>query len=319
MSDTFPALQLQKNPPVYLAAVPGPWLLRHSTPSWRITDPEAGFQRMVDERRARSIAATVLAQERTFPNAIVLATDSTRLTLDNGVVRIPRGTRFLVVDGQHRLYAQKFSDFVATYACAIHVGLEERDMAKLFLEINDTQKRVPSSLRWDLVRLVKPDEDPAAVRAVDLLYELFTEQDSPLFLRVDLTGEKRDLALKQGSLAPEVKRLVGPKGALRDESYDAQAQFLRVFFWAIRERDVDGWESSSGPLYKARVIRALFQLVPELLRRIGKTARAVETADVLRHLKKLKLETLSDDEIRSKHGNAGIAAIKDTIRSQILG
>lgn len=318
MADVFPSLEIQRQPRVFVATIPGRWLLQRTTPSWRIKDPDEGFQRMVDERRARSIANAVLAQKRTFPNAVVLATDSSRLGWNSCELSIPRGVRFLVVDGQHRLYAQKFSDFEATYVCTIHVGLEEREMAQLFLEINDTQKRVPSSLRWDLVRLVKPEDNPAGLRATDLVYELYTEQDSPLFLRVDLTGESRDIALKQGSLAPEVKRLVGPKGPLRSASYDTQSRVLREFFWAVRERDVDGWESSSGPLYKARVIRSLMQLLPEVLRRVGKSLDQLKVGDMLRYFARLNLDTLSDERIRAKHGNAGIAAIKTTIRAQIL-
>ena len=77
MADTFNGFELQRDPGVFVAAIPGDWLLRHSTTSWRIRDPKEGFQRMVDERRARAIAAAVLAQNRTFPNAIVLATNST--------------------------------------------------------------------------------------------------------------------------------------------------------------------------------------------------------------------------------------------------
>src|SRR5690348_6748385 len=71
---------LQENPAIFVAALPGRWLLQHTTPSWRIVDPEKGFQRIVREERAREIAAAVLDQHRTFPNAIILATDLRSLT-----------------------------------------------------------------------------------------------------------------------------------------------------------------------------------------------------------------------------------------------
>ncbi len=63
--------ELQESPKVYLTALPGKWLLKHSTPSWRIEDPEKGFQRVVKEERARKIALAVLSERRIFPNAIV--------------------------------------------------------------------------------------------------------------------------------------------------------------------------------------------------------------------------------------------------------
>ena len=86
-----------------------------------------------------------------FPNAITLATDLKDFkSSDQGIV-LPKKVKFLVVDGQHRLWAQTFSEVDGQYACIIHLRKTEKEMAELFLEINDNQRRVPSSLRWDLV------------------------------------------------------------------------------------------------------------------------------------------------------------------------
>ncbi len=319
MTNLFPGFRLQEEPLIFVASIPGHWLLQRATPSWRIEDPEKGFQRMVDQRRARQIAAAVLAQGRTFPNAIVLATDSRDVTIEAKGLRFPQNGRFLVVDGQHRLWAQKYSDLEASYACLIHLGLDERKMAELFLEINDTQKRVPSSLRWDLVRLVQPEDDPAAIRATDLLYDLTTEADSPLFQRVDLTGEQPEITLKQGSLAPELKKLAGGRTSpLRDVGYEAQLNAFKGFFAAIREMDPDGWETAKGSLYKARVLRALLNLMPEMLRRASKSAEDVRPQDFFNFMSRLDLETLSNEQIRAQQGSAGISAITETIRKQIL-
>jgi DGQHR domain-containing protein len=319
MSDQFPGIQLQSNPTILLTVIPGRWLLDHSTPSWRAEDPIKGFQRMVKEGRAQAIAAAVLDQQRSFPNAIVLATDSTRITCDGCIVTIPNRVVFLVVDGQHRLWSQQYSPFDAPYACTIHVGLTPERMAELFLEINDNQKRVPSSLRWDLVRLVQPEDDQPAVRSADLIYELSTDKDSPLFLRVDLTGENPEISLKQGSLAPEVKRLVVLKDSpLRDAPYEAQYRLLLAYFNAIRDRDPDGWRSTRGPLYKARVIRGLLRNLPALVRAIGKATDLIRARDFQAALRRLDLDSLSDDALRAAHGNAGIAQITQTIASQVI-
>jgi DGQHR domain-containing protein len=317
--DSFRGVQVQKEPLILSAVIPGRWLLLHTTPSWRVHDPQLGFQRMVSEGRARSIAAAVLDQQRSFPNAIVLATDSTRIMSSDCLVKIPRTTMFLVVDGQHRLWAQTFSEFEAAYTCMIHVGLSEQRMAELFLEINDNQKRVPSSLRWDLVRLVQPVADQAAVRAADLIYELSSDADSPLFQRVDRTGENPEISLKQGSLAPEVKRLVSVRdSALKDLAYEVQYQILLAYFSAIRERDSDGWSSAEGPLYKARVIRGLLRVLPDVVRLLDKRPEQLRARDFLSPLRRLDLRTLSDEALRATHGNAGIAQITETIRGQVI-
>src|SRR5436309_383414 len=116
-----PALQLQESPPVYVIVISGQWLLDHTTPSWRLKDRMKGFQRIVKEERARQIARTILDRERAFPNAITLATDIREFKQTDGHILITDKTKFLVVDGQHRLWAQKFSQKDGRYACIIHL------------------------------------------------------------------------------------------------------------------------------------------------------------------------------------------------------
>jgi DGQHR domain-containing protein len=318
MSKKFEGTILQDVPRVYLAAIPGKWLLKNTTPSWRIKDPKKGFQRTVTERRAREIAAAVLDQRRSFPNAIVLATNSDKVLHSDSHITIPEKVRFLVVDGQNRLWAQRFSKYEASYGCVIHVGLSEAEMAAIFVEINDTQKRVPSSLRWDLVRLVRPEGDPGGVRASELVESLNTERESPLLQRIDMTGELAELSIKQGSLAPEVKKLINKKAGIGEEGYDVQLQVLMNLFAAVREKDPDGWRTGKGNLYRARVFRALLQLLPEMVRRSERSRKDISAKDLYKFIDRIALSSLADEQLKSAHGNAGIAAIRETIKSQLF-
>lgn len=311
---------LQEQPRIYVCGIPGRWLLKHSTPSWRIEDPEKGFQRIVKEQRATEIAMAVLDQQRTFPNAIVLATDVDRLAIKGGKLGVPGNIRLLVIDGQHRLWAQKHSRFEAIYACVVHVGLSEPQMAKLFIEINDTQKRVPSSLRWDLVRLVRPEDDPFGIRASELVWELSTEKDSPLFQRVDLTGEQHQIKLKQGSLAPEIKALVSrKKGPLRDAGFDEQYELLANYFAAIRSLDADGWRHGTAPFVKARVIRALLRILDDISQLHGKQTLGYDAQRFRQYLRRIDEASLADEKIRAAQGRAGMKEIYTIIRQQVLG
>ncbi len=311
--------ELQASPKIYVTALPGRWLLNHSTPSWRIKDPKRGFQRIVREERARKIAAAVLAQHRTFPNAIVLATDATAFHRSNGHLSIPSTTRLLVVDGQHRLWAQRFSSFQASYGCVIHMGLTEVGMAQLFLEINDNQKRVPSSLRWDLVRLVRPDDDPYTIGAAELVLELNTDETSPLFQRIDLTGEQPEISLKQGSLAPELKTLLSTqKGRFFKLGYEKQYEILIRYLAAIRALDTAGWKRGTSAFYKARVLRALIRLLPEIIEKMHKPAESISTADYRRLLDRVDRDALAPDAIRAAQGSAGMNAIYMQLKAQVL-
>lgn len=311
--------QLQGNPRILCAMLDGNWLLKHTTPSWRIDDPEEGFQRMVRERRAKEIALAVLDQKRTFPNAIVLATDEDTFDITDGHVGIPETTRFLIVDGQHRLWAQKFSEFEAFYGCLIHTGLSQEEMAKLFLEINDTQKRVPSSLRWDLVRLIQPQDEPHKLAAAEIVYLLATEEESPFFQRIDLTGEQSEIQIKQGSLAPEFESLLRRRSPLGDVTFLLQYQIILEFSVAIKQIDADRWGTASSPYFKARVLRPLFRLLTDILVTIGEPDLSdIGAIDFIPYLSKINEDNLSPETIRSVQGSAGMTAIYRQIKADVL-
>lgn len=314
-----PGIVLQKNPLIYLTTLPGKWLLEHTTPVWRIKDPIKGFQRVVKEERAKDIAIAVLNQQRTFPNAIVLATDSDSFELRDCTICIPSTTCLLVVDGQHRLYSQAFSSYEATFACLIHMRLTEVDMARLFLEINDTQKRVPSSLRWDLVRLVRPEQDKHAITASELVYALATNEESPLYQRIDLTGEQPEISLKQGSLAPDIRLIISNRSfPLRDLDFEDQYEVLTRYFSAIKDLDPDGWRIAKTTFYQARVLRALIRLLPEIIRDQKKKPLELTAEKYLSYLRRMKRRSLSPEKIRAAQGSAGIKAIYSEIKKQVF-
>jgi DGQHR domain-containing protein len=312
------AIEVQSTPPVYLASLPGPWLLEHTTPSWRSKDPKKGFQRIVKEARARQIALTILDPGRPFPNAIVLATDIRSLERPSeGMITLPAKTKLLVVDGQHRLWAQQFSDEVGRYPAVIHLGKTEVEMAKLFLEINDNQRRVPSSLRWDLVRLVR-DGQPNRIMASDIVYELATREDSPFYIALDLTGEDKDISIKQGSLAPEIELLVSrSKRKKWDVDFDEYLNLLINFFTALRSLDPD-WGDSSSTFYKARVLRAMIRVLSDMvISKMGKV-EDLDTETLSKYLGKIDAESLDADTVKAAQGTFGVNQLYEIIKEQIF-
>lgn len=312
-----PALRLQTSPPVYVIVISGEWLLKHTTPSWRSKDPIKGFQRIVNEDRAKQIARTVLDRHRAFPNAITLATDLKDFNWSGSEIVIPDKARFLVVDGQHRLWAQTFSDIDGQYACIIHLNKTEQEMAELFLEINDNQRRVPSSLRWDLVRLVRPAGDEAAVTAAELVFELANRRDSPFYISIDLTGEQKDVSIKQGSLAPEIKTLVGKVKKVLDPTFEAYASLLIRFFSAVRSLNPDGWGDPNSTYYKARVLRALIRVLADIVLN-ARSLDKLTAPFLLLDLQKIDPATLSEERVRAAQGAAGVTDLYQEMKKQVL-
>lgn len=309
---------LQEKPPIYVASISGKWLLNHTTPSWRIKDPKKGFQRVVKEDRVRQIAVSVLEQQRTFPNSIVLATNIKNFKVKGNSLTFDKSSKFLIVDGQHRLWAQHYSKFNAQYSCNIHCNLSEVEMAQLFLEINDNQKRVPSSLRWDLVRLVRPDDDPFSIAAVDLVLAFATNVSSPLYQRIDLTGEQKVISLKQGSIAPEFRYIVSKAGTIKSLSLDEQYDLLEKYIAAVKSLDSKGWLDATSPFYQARILRMLIRLLPEIVKHSQMKAQNMKVSHFKNYLKKIDKVSLSPDNIRAKQGAAGMKEIYDQIKSQIF-
>ena len=320
--DAF-VIVLKREPDVYATALPGRWLLDHSTPSWRSQDPQKGFQRIVKKDRARQIARTVLDTHRTFPNAIVLATNLKRFKVsDQNELRLPAKVKFLVVDGQHRLWAQMYSKVQGTYPCVIHMGRSEQEMAKLFLEINDNQRRVPSSLRWDLYRLVRPD-DQSKVMTVDIVYELATRKDSPFYsvgtdpVTIDLTGENPGLTIRQGSLAPEIRKIVNKHTKKIGGSFEDYLDLFIRFFAAIRSLDPSGWGRPESTFFKARVLRALLRVLSDLIEHEGKLD-SLSTLKLRQQLSRIDVNELTQDRVRKVQGSAGVQDLYQLMLRQVL-
>jgi len=312
-----PGIIVSTDPRVYVTAIPGRWLLSHSTPSWRIDDPQKGFQRVVKEQRAKEIARTVLDVHRTFPNAVTLATTRKDFSFDDISLSLPDASKFLVVDGQHRLWAQKFSKVEGLYPAIIHMGRTEEQMAELFLEINDNQRRVPSSLRWDLVRLVRPT-DEAQVMTADIIFELATRKESPFeSVGIDLTGEQKGgLSIKQGSLAPEILALIKRHRRKLEASFEDYLDLFIRLFVAVRSLDPDGWGNPDSTFYKARVLRALIRLLSDLLDR---RSFAQLTAEAIRRsVAKIDRQSLSNDAVRRMQGSAGVQDLYKQMHDQVF-
>jgi DGQHR domain-containing protein len=307
---------LHQQPAVYMAGLPGPWLLEHSTPSWRIDDPQMGFQRIVKEQRAKEIARTVLDTHRTFPNALTLATTAKNFKAADKLFELPSNAKFLVVDGQHRLWAQKYSKVSGIYPCIIHMDRTEQQMAALFLEINDNQRRVPSSLRWDLVRLVRSDDQGTAM-TVDIVYELATRRESPFYsVGIDLTGERNALTIKQGSLAPEIKALIGRHIKKAGADVEDYLSLLIRFFVAIRSLDPEGWGNSNSTFFKARVLRALLRVLSDMLS--ANPIDSLTTERIREQLARIDRNTLSEAEVRRMQGSAGVRDLYMQMRNQVF-
>ena len=149
----------------------------------RDDDPEMGFQRVLDKKRAQEIADYVDGGFGTVPNAIILsAQQEAQLEIKPGrrALRFQMHPKaFLVLDGQHRIWGYKLATSHLRVPVIIYEKLSRKEETRLFIDINTKQKPVPNELLLDIKHLADLEIDNETV-----LRELFdtfhNEADSVL-------------------------------------------------------------------------------------------------------------------------------------------
>lgn len=129
----------------------------------REEDPIEGFQRELDEKRAKEIASYIDSGLGTIPSSIVLsAQEDADLRYDarrKSISFNPIPTAFLIIDGQHRVYGFMHARKAFRVPVVIYDNLSKRDETRLFIDINSKQKGVPPELLLDIKKLAEYEND----------------------------------------------------------------------------------------------------------------------------------------------------------------
>ena len=143
----------------FTLTLPSDILARTCFVSTRDDDPQQGFQRLLDKRRAQEIADYLDAGLGTIPTSVVLsAQDGTDFqyirktkTIEFTLLR----KTFLVIDGQHRVYGFSLAKTALRVPVVIYGGLSRRDETRLFIDINTKQRPVSNELLLDIKALAE--------------------------------------------------------------------------------------------------------------------------------------------------------------------
>lgn len=155
---TFPALLCSQNKQeFYIAVLPTDILKSVCYVSSRDKNPKEGFQRSLNESRAKDIANYMNNRDGIIPSAIILsAQDSVQFNYNknNNTISFKENLHgFMVLDGQHRLYGLFKSEKNYNIPVVIFNKLNTTDEVNLFIDINTTQKGVPTTLLLDIKNL----------------------------------------------------------------------------------------------------------------------------------------------------------------------
>lgn len=218
----------------YSLTLPSELLAETSFVIARDEDPIKGFQRELDEKRAREIAAYIDSGLGTIPSAIILSAqpdaeleyDSSRKSLSFKPIR----KAFLIIDGQHRVYGFMLAEKAFRVPVIIYTGLSRRDETRLFIDINSKQKGVRAELLLDIKKLADYERNEEAL--LREIFDTFMQEPSSA-----LYGKLSPASKAQGKISRSIfntalKPLVRVFG---EKSQDELYTILNAYFVALLE------------------------------------------------------------------------------------
>jgi len=293
---------VQKNIPMYLAALPVEELDYCSVDSWdpRKTGKWKGYQRGLVQKKIRDLAAYLERPDGILPVAGLLnVRENNRLkfkgpkskTPSNGILTIPDYTRLWVVDMQHRLegiktaYSQGFLERFSV-AVLITEGLNPVKEAGQFYIINTRARR----MGVDLTRRLLIEHDQIKdltdvkeweLKAVQVTIRLnkFVLRNNPWYGRIrepEIQRLEGHIATEK-SFVPSLKWLLSAP-AVRKRSVASLARFLASMWEGLRLNMPEAFEKPKGfVIQKTPGYMAFHRLAPIIYRRTKKKGHNVMT------------------------------------------
>lgn len=222
--------------------------------SRRKDDADKGFQRLLSEKRARDIAKYLDTGKGVIPSALIVsAQPSANLEYDEKSGRLileKIENSLLVLDGQHRLYGMKNAKNVYEIPVVIFSQLTTQEEIRQFIDINTTQKGVPSALILDI-------KGPAGTETKT------EERQRTLFDRLNNSSVIAGLMSQSESKAGKISRTAfngstkaifesGPLSTASDENiYLAVKNYLEAVVTIFRKSEKAEAKITKNVLFKA--------------------------------------------------------------------
>jgi len=198
----------------------------------RDENPNEGFQRELDKKRALEIANYIDSGLGTIPSSIVLSAqedcDFIYDSKNKSISFFKIKKAFLIIDGQHRVYGFKLAKTALRIPVVVYENLSKRDESRLFIDINSKQKGVPTELLLDIKKMAEYESD-----IEHYLRELFdtfsSENDSALYNRLSASKRQKGM-ITRSVFNTAVKPLVKVFGnKMPNEIYEIFNSYLIAF------------------------------------------------------------------------------------------
>ncbi len=253
----------------------------------RVESTDEAFQRQMSKSKVRQLRNfyEMAVSQPPIPGTVLLFTsDNLRFTALSGQESVGHlsepDSKYLIIDGQHRLAALKFylHEHPAEAAsinvpCIIFDGRSEDFAAEMFVIINSTPTRINKSHLVDLYERVSW-ADPDKRFAARLVEDLYTEGDSPLRYRINRLGgrSQKDKWILQAELFNELHRWISAdwrKISRTSNLYRESEHYyeiIRDFLKAAQKVWGDAWGHEAYQITKPVALKGMIRVCADLAR-----------------------------------------------------
>jgi DGQHR domain-containing protein len=254
----------------------------------RIERTDQAFQRQLSRAKVRTLKNfyEMAVSQPPIPGTVLLFT-SEKLRFEptspatDSVGRLQEpASKYLIIDGQHRLAALRFylrerpgAGANINVPCIIFDGKSEDFAAEMFVIINSTPTRINKSHLVDLYERISW-ADPDRRFAARLVDKLYSEGDSPLRYRINRLGgrSQQEKWILQAELFNELHRWVSgdwrkiqrnPNLSRESDRYYAM---VRDFLKAAQKVWGNGWGHPNYMVTKPVTLKAMVRVCADLAR-----------------------------------------------------
>jgi DGQHR domain-containing protein len=259
----------------YTLTIPSNVLAGCSFATTRDEDANAGFQRVLDPKRAQEIADYIDAGG-SIPSSVVLSAQpecNFRSVDRSKTAAFKFGSHaFLIIDGQHRVFGFSRAKTAIRVPVVIYDNLTKEQEARLFIDINTKQKPVPKELLLAIKSLARNETDIEAL--LGQMFDLFHADAKSALLgwtsSTKKAASKIDRVTFNAGLRPHLPLFDG-----KDAPYIYG--IWNAYFQAVMS-GLMGKQVASA-ITKKTTFRAFCDIFPEVVQRVQDRYRSKYVAD----------------------------------------
>ena len=234
----------------------------------REDDPELGFQRRLDEKRADEIAAYIDSDSGSIPTAIVLSAQpeaELERNIPNKTLSFKKNKKaFLILDGQHRVWGFIKAKKNTRVPVVIYEGLSRVQEAQLFIDINMNQKEVPKELLLDVKRLLEVESEEE--KLCNSIFDNFYRRDDSVLKEHINIGETQKGNLSRVIFNRAISNLLNKY--LKNLDDNKKFEVINNYLKSIDNIFMDIDSSLKGYIAKPIIFQALINIAPLLIDKV---------------------------------------------------